>query len=78
MDTLKWQIIKCWYDPVGMGCNEIEDPERMQLHKDRDDYGDFGYFIGIVHENDSGRKITQTILEGRKKVLEFIIKTVNP
>ncbi len=78
MDTSKWQIIKCWYDPMGMGDNEIESPERMQKHIDNDDYGDFGNFIGIVHEMDNGQKIVETILEGRDEILEFIIETVNP
>lgn len=78
MDTSKWQIIRCWYDPCGMGSNDIEDPERMQRHIDNNDYGNFGYFIGVVHEMDNGRKVVETILEGRKEILEFIIDTINP
>ena len=78
MDTSKWQIIRCWYDPTGLGTNDIESPERMQEHIDKDHYGDFGHIIGVVHENDNGQKVVETILEGRDEILEFIIKTVNP
>lgn len=72
-DVSKWQIVKCIYDYLGMFYNEIEEPEETERYIKEKGDDCVGWFIGIVHELDDGRKCTEVLLEGNKEILEFVL-----
>ena len=77
-EMVRWRLLRCIYDPMGMHIIEEEDPKRFAKFIDNDGYGDIGYFIGtlIEKENMPNGVITRVELEGNKETLELVLELI--
>ena len=73
-DTSKWKIYRCFNDPMGMACNDNDEPGSVQKLIDDKAYGEVGYFIGVEYFLGVGIKTTVPIIHAILEVLEYIMK----
>jgi hypothetical protein len=74
-EMVRWQLLRCIYDPMGMNIVEVENPQRFQRFLDNNGYGEIGYFIGTLIEHNDG-VIARVELEGNKEQLELVLDLI--
>lgn len=65
-----WKLIRCIYDYMGMGPNEIETPELFDKKVKKGEQ--ISWCIATIIDF-KGQKLTRIELEGSKENLEFVL-----
>jgi len=60
---MKWQLVRCFYDPDRCSYNAIDDPEMFSNAEEtfRDYYGELGYCLGVAKDFHDGQILTHIV-----------------